>query len=192
MVFNSGNFYVTHSMNFLKQIIPSFLSTLRLIAALAFPFCPESFWGWLILGAGTTDILDGWLARRWKVESWQGGLIDAIADKLFVLAVLAVFVTRAKFSFLWFPLVISRDILVAFTAIYVAAIRRWDAFKKMGARASGKLATAGQFVLFMTVILTSDNVFPALIFASFCSLAAAIDYGMVFSRAFAAHSRETG
>lgn len=177
-------------MNFLKQIIPSFLSTLRLVAALVFPFCPESIWGWLILGAGTTDILDGWLARRWKVESWQGGLIDAVSDKLFVLAVLAVYVTKAKFSFLWFPLVISRDLLVAFTAIYVAGIKRWDAFKNMGARASGKLATAGQFILFLTVILASDKIFPALIFASCCSLAAAIDYGVIFSRALATHSQE--
>ncbi len=180
---------MSERIRYLKQIIPSALSMLRLVAALVFPFCPESAWGWLIIIAGVSDILDGWLARRWQVISWQGGLIDAVSDKLFVLAVLSVYVTQAKFSFLWIPLVLSRDLLVFFTALYLAAIRHWDAFTKMGARISGKLATGGQFILFITVILARDKIFPALIFSSFCSIIAAIDYGILFSRAFAEHSR---
>ena len=37
--------------------------------------------------AGMTDILDGFLARRWGVESKFGARLDSLADFVFVLAV---------------------------------------------------------------------------------------------------------
>ena len=44
------------------------------------------FWV-LYLIAGLTDILDGFLARRWGVESNFGARLDSLADFVFVLAV---------------------------------------------------------------------------------------------------------
>ena len=44
------------------------------------------FWV-LYLIAGITDILDGFLARRWDVESKFGARLDSLADFVFVLAV---------------------------------------------------------------------------------------------------------
>ena len=44
------------------------------------------FWV-LYLIAGTTDILDGFLARRWGVESKFGARLDSLADFVFVLVV---------------------------------------------------------------------------------------------------------
>ena len=42
----------------------------------------------LILGcfvvAAVTDFFDGWLARRWQVESLFGAILDPIADKILV------------------------------------------------------------------------------------------------------------
>ena len=35
-----------------------------------------------------TDIIDGWLARRWKIESKIGAFLDPMADKLMVTTVL--------------------------------------------------------------------------------------------------------
>ena len=37
--------------------------------------------------AGTTDMLDGFLARRWGVESKFGARLDSLADFVFVVAV---------------------------------------------------------------------------------------------------------
>jgi cardiolipin synthase (CMP-forming) len=34
--------------------------------------------------AGVTDFLDGWLARRWRVTSLAGAILDPIADKVLV------------------------------------------------------------------------------------------------------------
>ena len=44
------------------------------------------FWV-LYLIAGLTDILDGFLARQWGVESKFGARLDSLADFVFVLAV---------------------------------------------------------------------------------------------------------
>lgn len=174
----------------LKRLIPSALSSFRLLAALAFPFCSEKFWLWLILVAGITDVLDGWLARKWGVVSWQGGLIDAIADKLFVLTVLIVYATAGKFALAWIPVVISRDLLVLFTTLYIAAARLWGSFKEMRARISGKLATGGQFMLFLVVAAAPDKTTHALIFVSLCSAVAAIDYGKLFIHALVERHHE--
>ena len=43
------------------------------------------FWVLYVI-AGTTDMLDGFLARRWGVESKFGARLDSLADFVFVLA----------------------------------------------------------------------------------------------------------
>ncbi len=161
-------------------IVPNLLSFLRLICAVIFPYCPERVWIWLVIGAGISDILDGYLARLLKVESWQGGLLDGISDKLFVLVALMTFVMAGKFSFWWLPLVLARDLVVAGTAIYAAANRHWASFQEMEARWLGKAATAGQFLLFFTALLLPGNILIILWVVCLISVLAACDYGYLF------------
>ena len=54
---------------------------LLLVDAMTMPF-----WVLYVI-AGTTDMLDGFLARRWGVESKFGARLDSLADFVFVLAV---------------------------------------------------------------------------------------------------------
>ena len=54
---------------------------LLLVDAMTVPF-----WVLYVI-AGTTDMLDGFLARRWGVESKFGARLDSLADFVFVLAV---------------------------------------------------------------------------------------------------------
>ena len=164
-------------------LIPNILSTLRLGLACIFPFCPEELWIWLILGSGASDFLDGWCARRWKVASWQGGLLDAIADKMFMLVTLTTFAMTGRFAIWWIPAVIARDLTVGIAAGYAALIRSWDSFRDMGARWSGKLATAGQFILLLTVVLFPGAIPVALLVTILCSVFAAGDYGWLFYQA---------
>jgi len=54
---------------------------LLLVDAMTLPF-------WVLyVTAGLTDILDGFLARRWGVESKFGARLDSMADFVFVIAV---------------------------------------------------------------------------------------------------------
>ena len=68
--------------------IPNILSASRI--ALCLPLLMVDtmtvpFWV-LYVTAGTTDMLDGFLARRWGVESKFGARLDSLADFVFVLA----------------------------------------------------------------------------------------------------------
>ena len=69
--------------------IPNILSASRI--ALCLPLLlvdamTVPFWV-LYVRAGTTDMLDGFLARRWGVEGKFGARLDSLADFVFVLAV---------------------------------------------------------------------------------------------------------
>ena len=73
----------------MRSRIPNILSASRialcmpllLVDAMTLPF-------WILyLIAGITDMLDGFLARRWGVESGFGARLDSLADFVFVLAV---------------------------------------------------------------------------------------------------------
>ncbi|MHB8789289.1 MAG: CDP-alcohol phosphatidyltransferase family protein [Desulfobulbaceae bacterium] len=176
-------------MNFMYGI-PNLLSTFRLLLAGYFPFCPEQEWIWLVLAAGASDFLDGWIARRWHLESWQGGLLDAAADKLFVLSVLVTFVVAGKFPPWWVPGLIARDLTVALIALYAFCRREWASFRKMAAIWSGKLATAGQFLFFCTVILVPAYIPVIYAVAVLCSFLAALDYGRRFVLALSQRAEE--
>ena len=69
--------------------IPDLLSMSRIVLCLPLLLMDAMtmpFWV-LYLIAGLTDILDGFLARRWGVESKFGARLDSLADFVFVIAV---------------------------------------------------------------------------------------------------------
>ena len=69
--------------------IPNLLSMSRIVLCLPLLLVDAMtlpFWV-LYLIAGLTDILDGFLARRWEVESKFGARLDSLADFVFVIAV---------------------------------------------------------------------------------------------------------
>ncbi|MCI5219697.1 MAG: CDP-alcohol phosphatidyltransferase family protein [Candidatus Electrothrix sp. LOE2] len=162
------------------QLVPNILSSFRLVLSFLFPLVPESAWIWLIIGGGGSDALDGWIARRWHVQSKTGAILDAVADKMFVLSALLTISAHGKFPLLLIPLLLARDLLVAGTAMYAAFIKEWGAFRRMDVRWSGKLATTAQFFLLMTAVLWSDKVHFALWPAILLSVVSAGDYGRLF------------
>ena len=104
--------------------LPNLLTYGRVVAVpvvVALMFWPEEDWArWTALGifaaAAITDFFDGYLARAWQMQSSMGRMLDPIADKLLVSAVLLMLVadhTIASWS-LWAAIVIlCREILVS-------------------------------------------------------------------------------
>ncbi len=162
------------------RFVPNILSTIRLFLACLFPFAPEYLWIWLIIGSGSSDVLDGWIARRWQVQSRTGAILDGVADKLFILIALVTVAAAGKFSLWWVLPLLARDLLVAFTALYAASIRSWQSFNEMDVRRPGKLATAGQFLLLLSVVLFPAAIRFVLWPVILLSVMAAIDYGRLF------------
>ena len=71
-----------------RLYIPNLLSVSRIVLCLPlFLVDPTALFWMLYLLIGATDILDGFLARRWKVESEMGAKLDSIADCIFVITV---------------------------------------------------------------------------------------------------------
>ncbi|MGA2494133.1 MAG: CDP-diacylglycerol--glycerol-3-phosphate 3-phosphatidyltransferase [Roseiarcus sp.] len=114
--------------------LPNLLTYGRVAAVplvVAFLFWPADSWArWTALviytAAAITDFFDGYLARAWSQQSSLGRMLDPIADKLLVAAVLLVLTadhTIAGAS-LWAAIVIlCREILVSGLREYLAELR---------------------------------------------------------------------
>lgn len=100
-------------------------------AVVALLFWPWDDWArWTALTiyvvAAVTDWLDGWIARAWSQQSAIGRMLDPIADKLLVCALLLMLVntdTIAGWS-IWAAIVIlCREILVSGLREFLAELR---------------------------------------------------------------------
>ena len=85
---------------------------------------------WVALGifviAGISDFFDGYLARLWKMQSSLGRMLDPIADKLLVAAVLLILAGDGTLIGLnqWAAIIIlCREILVSGLREYLAELR---------------------------------------------------------------------
>jgi CDP-diacylglycerol--glycerol-3-phosphate 3-phosphatidyltransferase len=65
--------------------------------------------GSLFLVAGITDQLDGWLARRWRVESEFGKFADPLADRLMIDAAVILLWLDSRLPWPALLLILARD-----------------------------------------------------------------------------------
>lgn len=88
--------------------------------------------------AGFTDWLDGYLARKMKLETAFGAFLDPVADKLMVAFVL-VLIVQAQASA---TLAIASAIIIG-REIIIASLREWMA--EIGQRATVKVSELGKW-----------------------------------------------
>jgi CDP-diacylglycerol--glycerol-3-phosphate 3-phosphatidyltransferase len=62
--------------------------------------------------AGITDQVDGWLARRWRVESEFGKLADPLADRLMIDAAVILLWLAGRLPWVALALILVRDALL--------------------------------------------------------------------------------
>ncbi len=88
--------------------------------------------------AGITDWLDGYLARRMRLETPFGAFLDPVADKLMVAMVLVLIVQQQASPYLAIPaaIIIGREITIA-------SLREWMA--EIGQRAHVKVSQLGKW-----------------------------------------------
>jgi phosphatidylglycerophosphate synthase len=161
----------------LLATIPDTLSILRIGLAVSFPLVEPPWRLWIVVGGALSDWLDGLIARRYRVTSFRGSLLDAISDKLFVFAVLMTLTGTGALRWWQAVLVMTRDVTVAGVAAAAALRADWSAFRDMGVRGLGRATTVAQFALFVCLLLPLDAMaLPALAAAAGLSLLAAADY----------------
>jgi cardiolipin synthase len=62
--------------------------------------------------AGITDQVDGWLARRWHVESRFGRLADPLADRLMIDAAVILLWVEDKLPWYAAAIIVARDVIL--------------------------------------------------------------------------------
>jgi CDP-diacylglycerol--glycerol-3-phosphate 3-phosphatidyltransferase len=136
----------------------------------------------LIGVAAVTDFLDGWVARRVDATSRWGALLDPIADRVFVLTVVATFVFAGALSTGAYFILLSRDLATAVGFLVARAIP-WLRPVKFKARPLGKVVTVLQLIT-LAAVLAYPLALPALLAAVAVTSALAIaDYTLALWRA---------
>jgi CDP-diacylglycerol--glycerol-3-phosphate 3-phosphatidyltransferase len=112
------------------------------VVLFAWDFPDHAYWATaLFVVAMATDQFDGWLARRQGQPTSLGALLDPIADKVLVLAVLVMLIGEGVVPAWMVALVIVREVLVS--GLRLAAIERGVVIQ---ARDLGKLKTWAQAI----------------------------------------------
>ncbi len=100
-------------------LLPNALTILRLALIPVFVLVyiaagDGSSWaaGWIFLVAGVTDQVDGFLARRWRVESRFGKLADPLADRLMIDAAVILLWTEGKLPWYGAVPILLRDVIL--------------------------------------------------------------------------------
>jgi cardiolipin synthase len=163
-------------------LVPSALTVLRLGVAVAFPFSPPQGRLALVLVGAVSDALDGFAARKLHAITWVGALLDGIADKVFTLSVVLTMTIDGPLTWIQLTGLLARDVVIGFIAAYVAAIGRWDLFRRVAARPSGKITTIAIFVMLVAITWRRAVGSPLVWVAVAASAGAALDYAIVFVR----------
>lgn len=98
--------------------------------------------GMIFILASITDLLDGYLARKWDVVSTLGKLLDPLADKLMVMSAMVMLVPLGRLPAWMVVLVLAREISV--TAL--RGIASSEGRQIMEASALGKYKTIFQVI----------------------------------------------
>jgi len=138
--------------------LPNLLSLLRLAGV------PLMLW--LILGpqadglavlvlaaGGFTDWLDGYLARAWHQTSRLGQMLDPIADRLYILAVLIGLALREIIPWWLVVIVVARDVMIA----CLVPLLKTRGFSSLPVHFLGKAATFSLLYAFPLVLLGSGE-----------------------------------
>lgn len=102
--------------------------------------------------AGITDQVDGWLARRWHVESEFGRFVDPLADRLMIDAAVVLLWIEGRLPWPALAVILARDgLLLVGTP---AAVRRGYEFS---VSLLGKLATWVLYAALAAVLVTTEG-----------------------------------
>lgn len=164
------------------RAVPNILSFSRVLLAGAFVALDDANTRLLLVGlAGLTDVLDGWIARRARVTSKWGALIDPIADRVFALIAVSTFLFNGTLTTVGYFVMISRDIMTA-VGFLVARAVAWLRPIQFQARISGKLVTVLQFATFIALLKFPSFVLPCLWLVGAASLFSIVDYTLALWR----------
>jgi cardiolipin synthase len=112
---------------------------------------------WLALAVGISDVLDGFLARRFGWQSWIGSLLDPVADKLFLVCAFVALGVTGLMPWWLIVLVMLRDVVI------VAGATAYHHLVEPVAGAPtllGKASTVAQVLLVLVLLAGPAGLLP--------------------------------
>lgn len=163
--------------------VPNSVSLSRLVLAFAFVLVTDTRDRVaLILAAGATDFLDGWIARHRNSETRSGALIDPFADRVFVLAAVSAYLVHDILSTTQYFIFLSRDLMTALGFLVAKLVPRLKPVE-FKARMLGKIVTFVQLAALLGVILVPRYTDWLIWLIGILSAAAIADYTLALWRA---------
>ncbi|MGF1469205.1 MAG: CDP-alcohol phosphatidyltransferase family protein [Sandaracinaceae bacterium] len=179
--------------------LPNALTILRIPLAGALWIAPDRpAWVLSIMAvAGVTDVLDGWLVRRWRrrlraegdpaayaARASRGAFLDGLADKVFVgSAVLALAVSR-HLGLGWVAALLARELALTPLVVVARLAPEWLRDRvDYTSGLPGKAATVAQFAALVLGFLDQPLFFAAALVAAALGLLAVAAYVVRLVRA---------
>ncbi|MBO5165602.1 MAG: CDP-alcohol phosphatidyltransferase family protein [Lachnospiraceae bacterium] len=131
-----------------KKNIPNYITVLRIVGTVCLLFLePLSLEFYIIYTlSGFSDVVDGYIARKWKLTSEFGAKLDSIADLLFyavmVLKILPLLIKKLPLG-VWIAVGV---VLLIRAAAYIVAAFKYKSFASLHTYMN-KMTGAGVFLL---------------------------------------------
>lgn len=147
---NKWNRYIVNGITLYRIVAAPILLVLILTRQL-------DIFKWLLALSFFTDLIDGYLARKYKVVSIIGSRLDSIGDDLTVLtAVIGLFVFKAEFVYKEFVILIMLFFLFTFQTLFaLIRYRKISSFHTYLA----KLAAILQGTFFILIFLLQEPLY---------------------------------
>jgi phosphatidylglycerophosphate synthase len=136
-----------------------------------------------IILAMVSDFLDGYLARKQKMTTPFGAILDPIMDKFFVFFAGGIYFVEQRLTPWELAALLSRDISICLFGLFLGLSRGWKGYE-CKAIWWGKIITGAQFALLIG--LTLPICFPSYIYTIFMVMA-----GFAFLELFIRYWRGT-
>lgn len=107
----------------------------------------------LLILSFLSDILDGWVARKFNMVSELGKIIDPIADKLTVIVIVTILFLYNRVPFWFFLVIIFRDLLIL---LFGLILRKTKGIILMS-NYPGKVTVLGIGLILLLTIVNGKN-----------------------------------
>ena len=106
----------------------------------------------LFIYCSISDILDGYLARKYDLVNERGNFLDPLADKILMIGVLTVLLYHGLIALWAYIIIIGRDILITFYRQYLR-----NKNKPLVTSKYGKLKTVFQHGMVLIILLINPS-----------------------------------
>lgn len=135
------------------KFIPNLITVLRILLALLFipVFLSGEFARALVIFsvAAVSDFLDGYIARKFKITSKFGAMMDPLADKLLMFVTYLLFAHEKIIPYYLAAVVILRDLLIL-SVVLICLLKKIEL--KFSPLMSSKINTTVQLVFVMLIL----------------------------------------